>query len=79
VAHEHVLGEVGRRAAEVDGALHAGADLHHLRTELGEVEVGAADAAGGHLDEHLTLSGRRVRDVVADEHRPVAQHCRSHR
>ena len=74
VAHEDVLRQVRRRAAEVGRALDPRRHLHHRRGVVDVVQVAAADPARGDLDEHLPLPRRGLVDVVADEHRPVAQH-----
>ena len=76
VAHEHVLRR-GRAACGRGRACPPCATPTSIIAGgvVDVVEVAAADAAGGDLDEHLALPRHRVVDVVADEHRPVAQHC----
>ena len=67
MAHEYVAGEIGGLASDVRDALHLLAERKHGGSVLGEVEVGPADAARLHLDEHLTEPRLRLVDVVAHD------------
>jgi hypothetical protein len=53
--------------------------LRALELAVENVEVGAADTAGTHLEPHLTRLEPRTHDIALDERLPDAgEHDRSH-
>ncbi len=79
MAHENVAVEVEvGAAAEVGLTHHLVRQLQHRGAVLHEVEVGSADAARPHLDEHLAEAGSGLLDVVAHDHVARPQHRRLH-
>ncbi len=76
VTHEDVVVQVDVHATAAPGRPFG--HFQHLGAVGGEMQVGTADSACPHADEHLPGFGDRVGHVVAVDHSAVAQHRRAH-
>jgi hypothetical protein len=79
VAHVHVALQVDvlARAARAE-AIDLRRELQHVRAVLGEVQVGAANAARADPDEHLALPRLWLRHVLPHQNLSATEHNRTH-